>query len=484
MKLAIRLAVLGLLLNAAAALSWEQNCYSVVAGRLATADGSVMLAHNEDNGIKYVARLRKVDREVHGPGERFELEGGGKILQADTTFAYWFLEMPGLGYSHALLNEQGVAVVSDNCPSREDRSELTEGGIGPALRILVAERSRTSREGVKLVGSLVERFGYKASGRTLIICDSREGWLVAVVHGRHWVAARVPDDQVAVIANSFTIRKVNLADTLNYLGSLDLIDYAVERGWHDPNTAKKYDFERAYAEVERRVSPHQTFRQWSGYRHVAPGLFPSPEKGDPLPFAVKPGRPVSAGLLFQVLRDHYEGTPYETGPGCPHNPSEPVKARVICSNSTNSSSVFVLRSGMPIEIGALWWLALCRPCASPFLPLYLGLTRTPEQLYFEVKPEVYREPGFVAQPSGDKAYRVFRNLTLLVDKDYPGRINEVRPVWQAFETDGFAIQRPLEREALAGWYSERQLVLEVLDRYCQGTVARAVQQAGELITKF
>ncbi len=484
MRQAIRSAVLLLLLWAAAAWGSRQDCYTVVAGRLATSDGSVMMAHNEDNGIDFVARMRKIESRTHAAGEWFELEGGGKIAQARTTFAYWFLEVPGQGYSHALLNQHGVAVASDACPSREDRSDLVEGGIGPALRILVAERCRTSREGAKLAGSLVERFGYKDSGRTLVICDSREGWLVAMVRGRHWVAARVPDDQAAVIANSYTIRQVDLADTLNFLGSADLVDYAASRGWYDPEKGEPFDFERAYAQVERRVSPHQTFRQWSGIRHLAPGLIPSPENGVTLPFSVEPGRPVSADVLFKILRDHYQDTPYETGPGCPHDPDKPVKARVICCNSTNSGSVFVLRHDMPVEIGALWWLALCRPCTSPFLPLYLGLTGAPEQLFFEVEPEAYRNPGSAVQPAPDKAYYVFRNLSLLVDEDYPNRIRKVRPVWAQFENHSLIIQQALEGEIRSNWYSNRQFLMEVVERICRGTVARAVQQARELSDEF
>jgi len=484
MKRATGIIALGLLLIGAEVLSGRQDCYSVVAGRLATADGSVMMAHNEDNGLKYLARLRKVERRVHSPGGWFELEGGGRIPQADTTFAYWFLEMPGLGYSHALLNEHGVAVVSDNCPSREDRSDLTAGGIGPALRILAAERCRTARQAVKLVGGLVERFGYKASGRTLVICDTREGWLLAMVRGRHWAAARVPDDQVAVIANSYTIRRVDLADTLNFLGSADLIDYAASRGWYEPDSGEPFDFERAFAEPGRRVSPHQRFRQWSGIRHLAAELIPSPENGVPLPFSLKPARRVRAEHLFAILRDHYEDSPYEVSPYRPHNPEKPLKARVICANSTNSGSVFVLRGDMPLEIGALWWLALCRPCTGPFLPLYLGLARAPEPLYFEVEPGVYREPASAAPLPANKAYRVFRDLTLAVDRDYAGRIGKVRPVWTEFERTSFTIQQALEQEVRSNWYGNRQFLMETVERICQGTVARAVQQARALTEEF
>jgi dipeptidase len=277
---------------------------------------------------------------------------------------------------------------------------------------------------------------------------------------------------------------VDLADTLNFLGSADLVDYAASRGWYDPEREKTFDFERAYAERSRRVSPHQRFRQWSGIRHLAPGLIPSPENGVPLPFSLKPDRRVRAEHLFAILRDHYEDSPYEVSPYRPHNPEKPLKARVICANSTNSGSVFVLRSDMPLEIGALWWLALCRPCTGPFLPLYLGLTCAPDPLNFEVEPEVYREPASAAPLSADKAYRVFKDLNQAVDKDYAGRIGKVRPVWEQFERTSFTIQQALEQEVRSNWYGNHQFMMEAVERICQGTAARAVQQARAFKEEF
>ena len=111
-----------------------QDCFLVVAGRNATADGSVIMGHNEDNGIEMVFGMRRVERMVHNRGEFVELAGGIRMAQVDTTYGYLVFEMPGKPFSHSLLNEHGVAVVSNSCPSREDRPDLRGGiGIGPVL---------------------------------------------------------------------------------------------------------------------------------------------------------------------------------------------------------------------------------------------------------------------------------------------------------------------------------------------------------------
>ena len=43
----------------------EQGCYSIVAGKGATADGSVLVGHNEDNARRYAAGMWKVERMNH-----------------------------------------------------------------------------------------------------------------------------------------------------------------------------------------------------------------------------------------------------------------------------------------------------------------------------------------------------------------------------------------------------------------------------------
>ncbi|MBN1509020.1 MAG: C69 family dipeptidase, partial [Sedimentisphaerales bacterium] len=189
-----------------------QACFSVVVGKNTSTDGCVIVGHNEDDAGPQLVNHHKVPRQTHPPSTMVTLRDGGSLEQVSQTWSYLWSEMPGLSFSDSYLNEWGVTVCSDNCPSREDKPQITDGGIGYMLRRLVAERARTAREGVLLAGSLVERFGYVDSGRTYIIADPNEGWLFCAVHGKHWLARRVPDNEVALVANTYTIRNVDLKD--------------------------------------------------------------------------------------------------------------------------------------------------------------------------------------------------------------------------------------------------------------------------------
>ena len=247
-----------------------EACFSIVVGKNASTDGCVIVAHNEDDEAPEVVNHHKVPRHSYPPGSTAKLRNGGSLEQVEQTWAYIWSEMPGQSFSDSYVNEWGVTVASDNCPSREDKPELTAGGIGYMLRRLVVERAKTAREGVLLAGGLVERFGYVDSGRTYIIADPNEGWLLCVVNGKHWLARRVPDDEVAMVANTYTIHRVTLEDKANFLASADIIDYAKSRGWYNPQADDPFDFAKAYANPKAATSPNNTGRQWSGLTCVDP----------------------------------------------------------------------------------------------------------------------------------------------------------------------------------------------------------------------
>jgi hypothetical protein len=98
------------------------------------------------------------------------------------TFEIW-LNVPGWDVCDGYVNEQGVAVGSDGCPRGTIR--LTNGGtlFWPAAWL---RKTRTAREGVGLAGALIEKFGYNSSGRSYVIADENEGWVLAAVIGKWW----------------------------------------------------------------------------------------------------------------------------------------------------------------------------------------------------------------------------------------------------------------------------------------------------------
>ena len=58
------------------------SCFSVLAGKNATTDGSVMFAHNEDDWGDRMVNFYKVPRADHQNGEMITMETGAKLEQA------------------------------------------------------------------------------------------------------------------------------------------------------------------------------------------------------------------------------------------------------------------------------------------------------------------------------------------------------------------------------------------------------------------
>ena len=329
------------------------NCFCVIAGRNTTIDGSVLMAHNEDDSGEMMLNMYVVPR-------------------AEQRNKYLWAEFPGTSDCDHFLNEWGVAIASDGCPSREDRDDLTDGGVLYETRLTVARQARSAREAVKIIGHLVETRGYKASGRTYVIADTHEGWICSVVRGRHWVAKRIADDEVMVLPNNYIIDEVNLADTLNYYGASDIVSYAQQCGWYSPETDGRFSFKKAYCDPKYYTYEHNVIRQLCAQQYLTgKTLEPDPNT---FPFAVKPNRKIGIADLIQIMQCHGENSEHKFVYKRERPWNHPVGN---CTDVTVLSAIFQLRANMPREVGCVMWVCAGRPCTEPYHPWYLGITESP-----------------------------------------------------------------------------------------------------------
>ena len=445
-------------------------CYAIVVGRDASADGSVLLGHNEQDWGKRVLNFRKVPRRQFPAGAVVRLRGGATVPQVRETYAFLWSGNPGLAFSDSYLNEWGVAAASDGCSDREDgakaleaRGDLVQGGISYMLRRLVAERAKTAREGVQIAGDLIAQVGYPGA-RTLVIADSREAWLLAMAKGKHWVAQRVPDDEVALLPNRYTIGEVHLEDKANFLAPPDLIDYAVQRGWYDPASGKPFRFHEVYDGAHR---VQMDVRQWRGQCLVT-GQEIDMEPDRQLPFSVKPSHKLS-------LRDVRRFLCCDEGPG-----------RLDIAQ-TMESAIFQLRTDLPPAIGCVYWRTTAQASTSVMTPWYAGVDKVPEiyhrpvplerQLdvayHFEDTPEKF-------EPCENNAWWIFKNLQDTVNHERAERLATVRKAWDVFEAKYLADQPAIEKKALELHKKNPEDARLHLTAYSNATALEALKQARSL----
>lgn len=348
------------------------NCYTVIAGKNVTTDGSVLMGHNEDDWNEQMLSMYIVPATNYAQGEMMKIEGNASIPQESSSARYFWIEMVAQHYADVYMNEYGVAVVSNRCASKEDREDYTDGGISYALRRAVAERATTARKAMEMIGELVEKYGYSSTGRTYSVADKKEAWVVSVVQGRRWIAQRVDDDKVMMIPNYYTIDNIDLSDSNNFRGSSDIISYATERGWYDSERDGEFSFKNVYSDEKTLNSKNNMGRKWGGLRYLAKTKY---ELTDEFPFQFEPKQKVDVEMITNILSDHFEGTPMDrvksTNPGDPHS-----EKGSICNLGTQSSVVFQLRD-LPANIGAIMWTAMYSPCRQVYLPWYMGTDYLP-----------------------------------------------------------------------------------------------------------
>lgn len=482
------------------------GCSTVVVGKKASVTGEVLLGHNEDNEGRLVVACYRMPRTKHSAGEMIVAEEGkARIPQVAETIAYLWWETIAewkASYSDDFVNEYGVAVVSDSCwPSKEQKGDLVEGGIGYALRRIIAERARTAREGVDIAAALVDRYGYADSGRTYIIADKNEGWLFEVVMGKHYVARRVADDEIAFIPNWYTIREVDFKDKERWIVSPDLDTYAAKQGWFIPKAPgdmSGFDFAKAYMSPEMYDSHWKITKDprqdYNGLRHkYALDMITGMTFGysQDYPFAVKPARKMGLEDLMALFRTHYEGKPdYRTT--SPTN--SPHSLATICASDTQESLIVQFREDPDFTV--VWWVA-GRPCTSAYVPWYLGIQRVPDG--YGWKDPVEAMASHFKPAEADLSYNPERDWWAFMDlqnalepryfDDDNGRnvegfagadVQRVQKKWKELEKEWLGRQKAVDAEAKALEKKGTKAIREYLTRYTSDQAKKASEVAREM----
>ena len=478
-------------------------CYAVIAGKKTTADGSVLFAHSELNSGQRFLNFRVVPRIKYEPEVVIQLYNGGTYPEVNESYSFIWSENFGMRGSDSYINEWGVACASDGTRTIEDprdemikRGDIIDGGIGYMLRRQVTRRARTAREGVYIVGELIKRFGCNFLGVTLVIADPNEDWVVSMARGQHWVAQRVPDDRVDVLANVNIIGEVNLQDTNNFLASPDLIEYAIKRGWYNPKSGKPFNYKNAYSKPGRGWFDKKygcDSRQWRGQCLVTGEDIPLPVKRN-LPFSVKANRKMTVQDMRDILSDHLEGTEFDKTEdyklGSPHDMISSGDGG-ICSQHNQENAVFQLRNWLPPEIGCVYWRTSSASCSGVLIPWYLGITETPECYYYQYDLKENLTTEFHFNPAAgtfdynpNKAYWIFNTLENLVDLNYKKNIGKVREVWKKYEEKEYAMQSAIEETALKLYKEDKDLCRKFLTVYSATQAMEAVEMAKKMNKKL
>jgi dipeptidase len=482
------------------------GCTSIMVGRLATTDGSVITSHTCD-GI-FRTWLNVSPHRTNAPGTKNTIYGGqmrtkdpldqrllkalGEIPEGQESFSF-------LNTAYPCVNEHQLSIGETSIMVRDTLRNL-KGGIFHIEEIqrLMLERCRTAVEAIRLGDELTKRYGYiDYSGECLTIADPKEVWHFEIAGatpkyiGAVWAAVRIPDDHVGVSANISRISEIDLNDPDRYMASANIFSLAEEMGWWDPKSGKPFKFYEVYGSALRgQKKKNFSDREWRVLSLAAPSLGLDP-KADEMPFSVKAERKISVRDVIAWFRDTYVGTIYDqtrnlivtrrdkkqvvspvASPWMDGSlttllntlkPESVPRAYVIPNDSCSYSTVIQARSWLPDPIGGIVWFGFDNPAHSARMPLYCGITKVPPDF------EVSGQNGFTTS----SASWAFRRVSRLAGVKWGMTRPLVDSLIQELEDQAFAELPDIEKRVVALYEKNPDKARAFLTTYCEN-FARAV----------
>ena len=130
---------------------------------------------------------------------------------------------------------------------------------------------------------------------------------------------------IAAHANAPRIRQFPQDDPENTLFAPDVISFAKEQGFYEGPDAE-FSFAEAYSPDSFGAVRFCDSRVWCMYNRARPSdKIPADwvlgeEGAEPLPLWIKPDEKLSVTDVIALMRDHYEGTPYDMTKGVDAGP--------------------------------------------------------------------------------------------------------------------------------------------------------------------
>ena len=482
-------------------LAWTPReafaCSTILVGKKATSDGSVLMSSSCDGdimGLIYVMPAQKYPQGTKLPmywnlprpkthqeylsnlRKGYDLVG---YLPVKETYRSIILAGNVENMTTGGMNEHGLSIAIEFLPMRSGLA-CTRGVVGPNSNhwttSLIANalcRARTAREAIRIIGAMIEQYGfqyYRAphAGVALPIADDKEAWLMEIFGpgeewtadsgkpGGVWCAQRIPDGEIGCSANRSRIGKVDLKNRDMFMMSPNIHSLAEELGiwkrgvpfvWHDVYGGPG--------------SNYNSLREWRALSLAAPSLRLQ-ATGDPMvdhyPFSVKPDKPLTVQRLMAIMRDGYEGTEFDLTEHPSFNPQgkkSPLarpwgptelfdllgikEKRALCTPTSGYVFVAQLRDWLPDTFGNCLWFAYGPAYTSCFVPIYAGMTDLPDT--WDNAPDYTRINRNQVQWNFRLVFSLANNLR------YQDAMQDIQHVFKPAEAAFLKMQKYVERRA-------------------------------------
>ena len=487
MRSSMRIFVLGTVLclaMAGAALA----CTSVMVGKKATADGSVMVSYTCDGW--YDARLDIRHGGKHKKGEMVPVYKNvcyqtkpntplvkvGEIPQVEKTYTYFHVGYP-------IMNEKSVVMGEYTWGGREENECQNAIFMIEQLQVLGLQRGATAREVIKIMGELAEKYGYADGGEALTVGDKDEIWLFEITGpgplwtpesgkpGAVWAAVRCPDDSYAMGSNRSRIAEIDFDDKDNYMYSPNVKSFAEEQGWW--KEGEPFVFHKIYNPEPYGSPYYQQRREWRAYNLLSPSVKLAEDAAEQYPLFQKPDKPVAPQDLMALCRDVLEGTRFDMTKGMAAGPfgtptryavTKDMKPEDRKGNDWNRSiSLFrcsysfigQVRDTLPEPLAAVAWFGEDQPITTCYMPIYAGTKTVPES--YNTGDRIKFDPK--------STWWAFNFVGNWADLNFAAMIGDIRAEQKRLEGKFFAEQADFEKKAAELYKKDPKKASEMITKH-------------------
>ncbi|MCQ2347509.1 MAG: C69 family dipeptidase [Paludibacteraceae bacterium] len=313
------------------------HCTSILVGKNATTDGSVITSHTCDSwyrtwmqwipSVEYkndtLVEVYSGKMHTEYPGSMDGVKVKGKVAQkAGRTYRV-------LDTAYPCLNSEQLAMGETTFSGKDTLRNKDGMFMIEELSRIALQRCTKAREAILMMGELVYEYGYGDGGECLTIADTEEAWIFEILGegpnkiGAVWAACRIPADEVCVSANISRIgslsplkepvmrkskKKAAYAplQSENVMASQNVFSVARELKLWDGEG--EFSFWRAYS-GKNFFGKMQNYanRELFIMQQLAPSLGLNADM-DELPLSVRPEKKVSVEDVSRLLGSYFEGT--------------------------------------------------------------------------------------------------------------------------------------------------------------------------------
>ena len=280
------------------------------------------------------------------------------------------------------------------------------------LSRIAIQRAKTARQAAQIVGEMIEKHGYATyGGNSHLFADPNEGWILLEFAGGQglWVAKRLGPDEIRVSRPGY-IGEIPLdyQSNPNYMGSKNLVSFAVKQGFYDPKSQAPFNVHEIYSARDGRM------------------------------------REPVVSLIEKRLKDR-------SGKITLLDLIEVLRTPEVSRDSAGYGQIAHLRADVPKELGVLW-VTLSSPVTAPFVPIYIGTQSVPQEYgwhrYLTTgEAQRFLDADHMGLASTKSAFHIYKRLYYLACGHPNKFLPEVVEALNAFEKRLLDAQAALEETA-------------------------------------